>query len=245
MTFKDLKYFLGCTFIIALASCAKKDQTSAPFIPANNCKITAASITSGTGTNLGNYNFAYNSDGKLEKSIFGGPYADTAYYSYNASLIYRSVAAGIYSSVDTITLNNAGFMVHDKAVISGGIYMTNYVYDANGDLQTLTQLQDSVATVFATYTFTNGDNTLIVDGPSLDTLVYDPNKLAVTGNIDQFHQELYIGGIYSKSKHLLMSDSHGFTTNYTYTYADNGNITSIKMTSGTDSQTITYTYDCN
>jgi YD repeat-containing protein len=79
----------------------------------------------------------------------------------------------------------------------------------------------------------------------VDTLVYDTNKPAVTGNLDQFNQLLAIGAMYIKNAHLIVSESHGTTTTYSYTYTAEGNISTIKMTTGNNSSTISYTYNCN
>jgi YD repeat-containing protein len=229
-------------FILILVSCSKNSNT-APVIPVNNCKIIAASIVSGTTT--ANYTFAYNSDGKLSGSVYAGAYGDTITYTYNGNTIYRSVAAGAHPSLDTISVNNAGFMLQDKDVVAPNIYMTNYVYDVNQELKTITQQENSYPPISVSFTFTNGDNTQTTQGSFVDTLVYDTNKPAVTGNLDQFNQLLAIGAMYIKNAHLIVSESHGTTTTYSYTYTTEGNISTIKMTTGNNSSTISYTYNCN
>jgi len=134
-------------------------------------------------------------------------------------------------------------MLQDKEVTNNAVYISNYVYDGNGQLSTFTQQQDSYPSITLWYTFTNGDNTSSTNGSLKDTLVYDMNKLAVNGNLDQFNQLLY--GAYSiKNKHLLITESHGTTTTYTYQFDSDGNISSIKMTSNNYVETINYTYSC-
>jgi chitodextrinase len=230
--------------ILSFVSCSKNDPAPPIVTPVKNCKIIAASEVSGTGANIAKYSFTYNSDGKLAGSLYEGSYNDTISYTYNGNTIYRSVAAGINSSVDTITLNDAGLEVHNKEVIGTSVYMTDYVYDANMQLKTFTQQQDSYPPISASYTFTNGDNTLITNGAYQDTLVYDINKPAVQGNLDQFNQLLYMGAMYIKNKHLLISDNHGASIKYSYEFNADGNISSVKISVGNNSETISYTYDC-
>jgi YD repeat-containing protein len=238
-----LKRIYLSIFLLYMLSCSKNnsDSTNTPVV---NCQIIAASLVLGTGASAGNYTFHYNTDGTLAGSLFMGPYTDTISYTYNGKLIYRSVAAGINSSVDTITLNDAGMIVQDKAQIGASVYMTNYSYDVNGLMATFTQQQDAYPPISASYTFTNGDNTLIVSGTARDTLVYDINKPAVMGNLDQFNQLLNFGAMYIKNKHLLLEEHHGYGSFYTYTYTPEGNISSLKITTGNNSETISYTYNC-
>ena len=231
-------------FLIYLLSCSKNNSSPAP-TPGTNCKITAASIVSGGGVNLGKYSFRYNTDGSLAGSTFTGVYTDTVSYKYSGNLIYRSVAAGANSSVDTVTLNDAGMAVLDKAQIGKSVYTTNYIYDPTGLLQTYTQQQDTFPPVSPTYSFTNGDNTLITNGTAVDTLIYDLNKPAVMGNMDEFSQFLQFGYMYVKNKHLVTEEHHGTGFVYTYTYTPEGNISTIKIVIGnTNSETISYTYEC-
>jgi hypothetical protein len=234
---KWLGFIILC---LVLFSCSKTSNTP-PATPVNKCKIIGASEVSSTGIVLGTYTFTYNSDGKPSGSIFSGPYADTVSLRYSGDTIYRAVAAGINSSVDTITINGGGLILKDKEVVGSSVYITDYVYDASQELQTVSDL----ANVTHVY-FTNGDQTLSTEGSFSDTLVYDLTKTAVTGNLDQFNQLLSLGAMYIKNKHLLVSESHGSTTQYQYTFTSEGNISTIKILSANNSSaTITYTYDCN
>ena len=51
--------------------------------------------------------------------------------------------------------------------------------------------------------------------------------------------------MYIKNKHVLISENHASTTTYTCVYTPEGNISVIKMIIGNNSETISYTYDCN
>ena len=245
-TMFKIQYYFSVIFLISFISCSKTNKTTpAPVIPpVKNCKIIAASLVSGTVDTVGKYTFTYDSAGRLSGSLYRSTYSDTVSYSYIGNRIFRSVAAGANSSVDTITLNSAGLMVQDKEVVGNSVYMTNYVYDANGELSTYTQQQNSYPPVSSSYTFNNGDNTLISSTSGSDTLTYDSSKPSVNGNLDQFNQLLYLGAYYVINKHLLISESHGTSTTYTYQFDSNANISSLKMTTGANSVTINYTYSC-
>ena len=91
-------------------------------------------------------------------------------------------------------------MAQEKVGGGGGIsYTAHYLYDSQMQLTT-SIVQDS-----SFYTFTNGDNTMIKEGPFYDTLVYDLNKPAVIGNRDEFFQTLNTGATTIKNQHLLVS----------------------------------------
>jgi hypothetical protein len=235
--------YLGILILFFLA-CSKSGSPVAPVVPAKVCNIIAASLVLANGTIADKYTFQYDTANRLIASQDSAQSYSVS-YSYSGKIIYRAVAAGIYSSVDTITLNDAGLIVHDKEVIGASVYMTNYTYDANMQLTTFTQQQDAYPPISASYTFTNGDNTLTIDGASRDTLTYDNEKLAVAGNLDQFYQLLYLGAMHIKNKHLVVSQKHGATITDSYTFNADGNISSVTTAvNGGNSSTLTYTYDC-
>jgi len=233
-TFKNTYPFILILFFL---SCSRNNKP-----PVKNCRIIAATTASGPST--ATFTFEYKADGKLSRFVYKGSYTDTVTYSYSGNKVYRAVAAGIYSSVDTLTVNEGGFVLHDKTVTSNAVYNTDYVYDANGQLSSYTQQQDSYPPISANYVFTNGDNTLSTgsDG-SKDTLAYDLSKLAVNGNLDQFGL-LQLGGYTIKNKHLLISSKHGTTETYSYQFDADGNISSITSKINNITQTTTYTYSC-
>ncbi len=255
--FSLLKKFLytGLTILLFYACSKNADPNpvtppsvtdSIPVIAAvKDCRILYAVSVTATGDTGDRRYFQYDAAGKLTRFIFQGGYADTVYFSYNGNTIYRSVAAGVNSSVDTITVNNAGFITHDKEVVGSSIYMTNWYYDANMQLTSFTQQQDNYTPIGATYVFTNGDNTLSMSGASQDTMVYDTSKLAVHGNFDELYQLLDLGAMYIKNKHLLIMDRHGPLSLYSYTFNTEGNIASITTTfNNKNAGTIYYTYQC-
>jgi hypothetical protein len=245
-------------FLICSLSCSKT-ETPPPIIPPPvvpvvpvvavvNCKITAAAVVSSTGDTARLYTYQYNTDGTLSQSTQFGMYGYTASYTYNGKLIYRSVAAGINSSVDTFTLNDAGMVSLRKETIGATTYTTHYTYDVNGQLTMSNQDSTSQTQGYSIfYKFTNGDNTLIgnANGSDRDTLIYDITKPAVTGNMDMVNQVLNDGAMYIRNKHLLVEEHRGTTVLYSYTYTAEGNIASIKLSiNAVNSGATTYTYEC-
>jgi len=240
VTFKRILVF--GLFIFSSVSCSKKVDTPTvpPIIPFKGCHIIAASDLSPVGDTLGKYLFTYYEDGKLSGSHYeNSNFKSTTTYTYSGKKIYRVFNATTYSFLDTITLNDAGFMIQQNISSGGALSTSSYLYDSQMQLTTAI-LQDS-----SFYTFTNGDNTLIRQGPFTDTLVYDLNKPAVAGNLDEFFQSLNTGATTIKNKHLLIAKYSGDSTKYSYTYNGDGNISSIKFAYGNSgSSTLAYTYEC-
>jgi YD repeat-containing protein len=213
-----------------------------------NCQITGAYTTLATGDTSYYNTYTYNSDGRISGSVYHDANASMNYsvsFSYNGNMIYRAVAAGANSSVDTITLNTNGMIEKYKTVIGTFNYLTTLTYDVSQQLSTFTQQQDAYPPVTANYSFTNGDNTLVTEnGFPSDTLDYDLTKTAVHGNQDEVNQLLDLGAMYVKNKHLLVSSRHGATVLYSYEYDSDGNISSVKIQVGGGYTITHFTYNC-
>ncbi|MDP9041736.1 MAG: hypothetical protein M3N30_07120 [Bacteroidota bacterium] len=235
--------YLGVLILFFLA-CSKNGSPVAPVVPSKTCNIIAATLVLANGNIADKYTFQYDSANRLIASQDSAQSYSVS-YSYSGKTIYRAVAAGIYSSVDTITLNDAGLIAHDKEVVGTSVHIMNFTYDANMQLTTYTEQQDAYPPVSSSYYFTNGDNTLSISAGSQDTLTYDLSKLAVAGNLDQFYQLLYLGAMRIKNKHLVVSQKHGAIITDSYTFNADGNISSVTTAvNGGNSSTLSYTYDC-
>jgi hypothetical protein len=244
--------FLASSFIIIMVSCSKKDHSiPAPLV--KNCRITSATVTNGTGIKVAGYTFQYDNDGKLIETIYSGSYNDTVRFSYNGNMIYSTFSSSIYSSFDTIKLNAAGLIDYQKETGTDATYLTNYTYNANMELENFIVHQDPFPADSVFYSFANGDATVRTEGPSTDSMEYDLSKPAVMGNMDEFGELLGNGAMSIKNKHLIDSVKHynsispasNSVTTYNYEYTPEGNISSIKKTSGNSLQIISYVYDCN
>jgi hypothetical protein len=240
-----LKPILIGISLTTLFSCTKNGQPMAPKQVVNNCKIVAA-YTVFDGDTTGNFTYTYNTEGKLSGSTFNGSTPYTATYSYSGNTIYRSISAGINSSVDTITLNNAGLILADKEVNGLGVHLITCTYDAGNELQTYSDQQDTFPPVVTTYSFMLGDAVTINNGISLKSITYDIDRPAVSGNLEQFTQLLNLGAMYSKSQHLptLIQATGNPDLSFSYVYTSNGNIASLTESDGINITTISYAYDC-
>jgi hypothetical protein len=259
--FFPFRRFIYLLFIFHILSCSKSTSVNTvtpptPTVPTppvvdsvvKNCQITGAYTTLSTGDTSYYFTYTYNNDGRISGSVYKNANATYNYsvsFSYSGNMIYRAVAAGANSSVDTITLNANGMIEKYKTVIGASHYLTTLTYDANQQLTTFTQQQDAYPPITANYSFTNGDNTLVTENsfPS-DTLAYDLTKTAVHGNQDEVNQLLDLGGMYIKNKHLLVSSRHGATVLYSYEFNGDGNISAVKITVGNGYTITHFTYNC-
>ena len=216
-------------------------------IPVYRCRVIEADMLSANGDTIHHTLYQYDSLKRLiwsyHKNLSFIP--DTAFYTYNGNIIYRSVLAGPYSSVDTITLNSQGFMVLDKEVAqpNSSVYIATYNYDQNNYLTSANfggmPLND--------LRYAHGDLIFSSDGTNTDSLFYDTTKLAVPGNMDQYNSSLGFGATTGYNKHLLIKDKHqGAEFDYSYTFDADGNISTISISqNGQASGRIVYVYECH
>ena len=229
--------------IILLFSCSKKEsgmQTIVP--PKTNCLIASANY-SGGALNF-TYTLTYNDDGKISKLVYDGVSAYVKTFTYSGNMIYINLN-GVYSATDTITLNSAGMMVTHKETTDTAVYNTTFTYDANGQVISSTTQQNNLPAVTTNYTFTNGDLTNTSVGGMKDTTVYSLDKPAVIGNLDDFDQLIYYGASYYSNKHLKQSfSSWPYYYTFTYTYDQDGKITSVVSNDGTALESFNFNYAC-
>ncbi|HVY76271.1 MAG TPA: hypothetical protein VG890_15690 [Puia sp.] len=210
------------------------------------CQVIAAYDITSSGDTIDRYLFQY--DGKNRPSqvtykanVF--PYI--AHLTYDGNKIYRATDAGINSSSDTILLNNAGFIAQARGSSGAGTYVTNYTYSSENELQNISVQSPGRATVSIDYFYTNGDVTKIVNGSMTNIMVYDTNKPAVLGSLENLLQYLSLGAYYYKSKHLPISNTNGTNPmEYSYSYTAEGNISTITSTTGGATMKTAFQYNC-
>jgi len=229
--------------ICFLFSCSKKESNMPPIVPLKtDCRIASANY-SGGALNF-TYTLSYNDDGKISKLVYDGVSAYVKTFTYSGNMIYINLN-GLYSATDTITLNSAGLMVAHKEMTDTSVFNTTFAYDANGQVISSTTQKDKLPPVTTRYTNTNNDLTNTSVGSMKDTTVYSLDKPAVIGNLDDFDQLIYYGASYYTNKHLKQSFS-SWPCHYmfTYTYDDDGKITSVVANDGTALETFNFTYEC-
>jgi YD repeat-containing protein len=229
--------------ILLFFSCSKMESNMPPLVPPKtDCRITTASYSGGAFNFT--YTLTYNDDGKLSKLVYDGVSAYVKTFTYSGNMIYININ-GINSATDTITLNSAGLMVAHKETTDTAVYNTSFTYDANGQLISSTTQQDNLPSATTNYTFTNGDLTNTSVNGMKDTTVYDLNKTAVIGNLDDFDQLIYYGSSYYTNRHLKQSfSSWPYHYTFAYTYDDEGKILSVVANDGTANESFMFTYDC-
>jgi YD repeat-containing protein len=224
-------------------SCSKKESNMPLVTPQKtNCSIASANYTGGA-LNF-TYTITYNDDGKISKLVYDGVSAYVKTFTYSGNMIYINLN-GINSATDTISLNSAGLMVTHKETTDSSVYNTTFTYDANGQVVSSTTQQDNLPPVTTNYTFTNGDLTNTSVGGMKDTTVYSLDKPAVIGNLDDFDQLIYYGASYYTNKHLKQSfSSWPYHYTFSYSYDQDGKITSVVSNDGTAIEAFTFNYEC-
>ncbi len=229
--------------LVCFLSCSKKDS-QVPATPKTNCRISSAYYSGGQLSFT--YNLSYNADGKISKLTYDGPNAYVKTFTYNGNAIYINYAGVAFSATDTIMLNSAGRIATAKDVVKDTVYNTVFTYDAGGLVQSSTTQITGSAPVTTNYEFTNGDLTNAGPGHIRDTTTFLTDKPAVIGNLDDFNQLIYYGSSYFTNAHLKKSYSYWpFHYDYTYTYDEEGKITSVTSNDGTVSESFSFTYDCH
>jgi hypothetical protein len=238
-----MKRIVPVVFLVCFLSCSKKDsQVPAP--PKSNCRISSAYYSGGQLSFT--YTLSYNADGKISKLTYDGPSAYTKTFAYSGNSIYINFAGVSISATDTITLNSMGRITTHKETVNDTVYNTSFAYGASGQVTSSTSQFAGQAPITTNYVFTNGDLTNAGPGNIRDTTTYLLDRPAVIGNLDDFNQLIYYGSSYYTNAHLKKSySSWPFHYDYTYTYDDEGKITSVVSNDGTVSESFTFTYECN
>jgi hypothetical protein len=238
-----MKSILTAIFILLIISCSKNDSPAPPVKP-TSCRIATATYHGPAYTFT--YTLTYNDSGKIIKLLYDGPTAYVKTFKYSGNMIYMSLnAAGSNQATDTVSLNGFGKIATHKEITSQSVYNTSFLYDAGGQVISSTTQQDNNPAVTTNYYFTDGDLTNTSSAASKDTIVYNPGKPVVIGNLDDFNQLIYYGSSYFTNKHLkqlyLSWPSH---YDFTYSYDADGKIVNVESNDGSVSESFSFTYEC-
>ena len=224
----------------------------------------AGSAWRGTSTTLSTN--AYDEYGKLDRTTYGNGFVVSYVYDsldrviavkFNDTVAYRYTYNGegdLYSAQD-VALGYTIYYEYDhagrcmasttKSDSTGAVLASySYEYDLNNNLSKLTCTTNGT-TWATTYTY-DGDNrptaTTLANGKTV-TNTYDAlgritrKRIGLSSNYDTTFT--YLAGANNSQTALLASYQNGSDTAYTYTYDENGNITSISQ----GGSTTYYTYD--
>lgn len=202
------------TFIVTSISCKKEKQQNAA------CQLNTITRTT---NGLVTYSYAYNQDGTvktIKQSDIPGQ-SSSFTYKPNTMLIQVSSDPGnAFSSLDSLTLNNAGYMINWK-----------YFLKADRSLWLNGKYELNASNEIIKYQETNSG------GPSINEDVYK----YINGNIAQINDIKYT---YDAAKPAMLGDhfSLSLLLNYGLKYNLNKNLATSEI-SGSDTTYYKYTYD--
>jgi hypothetical protein len=236
-----LTYLLLAITIISFTNCSKSD--SAPQKPKQTCHIITVSENSTT------YNISYNSDGKITKVAYD-TYVSSFTYGGNA-IIINTTNSGSFSTKRTITLNDNGLVINIRDEYDASVTtLSNSALDYRGDeLIKLTSTSNSGgAPSVTTYSWTNGNLTDVTSDSYSQTYDYYTDKPVADWDYLRFQLQLSYGNSVNiiNNKNMIKSTSDGSTTtNFGYTFDEDGKVTAVSTNDGTTADILNYQYQCN
>lgn len=227
---------------VVLPGC-KKDKQKTP-----DCKLVSAQITGSTTPE--SYTFSYNADNKVNQimSVNGGTTSTTTLtYSGNKVNVSQSIGGAIINKT-VLTLNSAGRILLQEQRDPNNdtlISTTTMTYNGNGELLSIASMSGG-STTLSTIAMSNGNIVSMTDGTNLTTLEYYTDQAWRAGDYIDILQRLQLGNnFYLVNKNLIKSLSFGTNiTNFTYTFDDNNNISSLQMLSGGAPINVSYQHQC-
>jgi hypothetical protein len=235
------KLFLMAVLITAVLVSCKKDSTPAPI-----CRIITVSPVSADGGTT--YNFSYNSEGKLSSSSSSTSTSVTTYSYSGNTVIASTTSGGVFKAKEIITLNANGMASNVKTENDeAGTSWDNTLEEYSG-----TELIKSTSTSSSggpadvtTFVWSGGNLVSSTSGSLTTTIDYYTDKPAQTGDYLSLLQ-LEDGYEVFRVKNAIKSFLVGSTIfSYSYSFGSDGKIASIAITTGTDTSTDDYQYQCN
>ncbi|WP_300578183.1 RHS repeat-associated core domain-containing protein [Phenylobacterium sp.] len=216
--------------------------------------------------------FAYDDASRLTAVTYTGSSADNAAFSYD-STASGNYGIGRLTSVDEADVDTAfvydarGRLTRDTKVIEGKTYVTEYGYDQNGAVTTITlpsgriiafdRAIDGLATAVSTQTSTTGPSTFVAS--EIEFLPFGPLAGLTYGNglelVRSYDQNMWLGGIdvadgstvrldlafgrNANGQLTSVTDGLGGGRSAVFTYTDAGRLETANGVWGAD----TYSYD--
>ena len=219
-----LRLIIAICFILFIAGC-KKNKTDAQ---QNTCKITIVAPDGGLGI------IAYNNSGQVSSITWGN---SVTTYSYNGNTITESgLIDGDFRLKVIVTVNSVGLATNVRIEYSeDGSAWANQAYEYNGNKAskvTKTNYGGGGASVFSTFQWSGGNLESITDGNDVTKFDYFTDKLSLPGDYLALMQ-LTQGYEVFRNQNLIKSitDSTG-TWNITYTFDNDGKVTSLQKDKG-------------
>jgi hypothetical protein len=222
--------------LLNLASC-KKDKSKQA-----NCLLTGVKIVTPIGTT--NTELFYDENNRIVNIEQTGFTANSLSLKYLQNTVLISATGKLK---DSLTFNNAGYLLNHRFFTSNKSSWLNWAYQLNANNETVNfKLTTSQGTTVAEgpYTYVNGNLTQ----QETTTYIYDTSKPAQQGDYLSIGNILSLGIQKMTSKNLVTGFvSGGDTTKFNYAYDTQGRIIELLIPHG---NTATYTkykysYDCN
>ncbi len=224
MKAKQIMLLMAATAATYFTSCKKDSDSTTPNVTTPTCNITSTLENDTTFAA-----FIYNSNGTINQVVNKEPSSDTAIYSisYETNLITISISGIPFRTYFLNSKGNADSIVTD---IQGFFTMiTTNTYDNDGYLKTQNESVTFLGSTTVTsrnYTYTNGNLTTMTesDGTTNTVFTYD-YYTDKTNNISKVNLDnMFVG---NSNKNLVKTEftDGDITTNYTYNFDSNGNVT--------------------
>ncbi len=241
---------LSATILLITVGC-KKDKENKP-----ECRI--ISMTSPTGED---YVFTYNAEGKLISTVMDG--TSTINFTYNANTVTSLYISGAYYNKTTYTINNNGQVTHSRTEYNTagtdwaerdfeytGAQVTKETLTKNGGFISIRTYQWNSGNLMSV-SYNNNNNTwqniayeYYTDKPYQPGDILGWDKLM--SGVEIFHSKKLVKKYTSTYQDNTTGTPIPVTeiTNYSYEFDNDGKITSMTSSSGSNSQTYQYLYEC-
>jgi hypothetical protein len=243
-TRRFISFFAIVAICLSLNAC-KKEGTDKNA----SCRIVTVTEVNGSVNNV--YNLTYNNDGKISTLVSSGSSTLNKVYTYSGNTMIINVTnAGAFYSRDSITLNDKGRPLNIRQYRNmAGTDWENYALEYNGDLllKYIQSNETGAGSTTVTVTTTNGNTTKVVQGATTVDFEYFTDKNVQRGDYLELAGLLQYGVNIYPHKNLIkaLDIQGGDITNFNYEFGDDGLITKVTGTSGANTSTITYQYQCN
>lgn len=218
---------------ILFSSC-KKDSAETP-----SCKIITVSASAGN-----DFNFTYNSDGKIE-SVTNGTTLSVFTYS-GSTAVATSTNNGAFAGKKTIMLNANGFAASVKSETSADgstWYKNNYDYNGKELIKDTYTNSQNAAPQVTTVAWSAGNMISTTQSGTTSTIEYDLAKPAQEGDYIWLIQHIQGYKLYSTKNAIKSLATGNIINSFDYTF-ENGKITALKFNGGTIT-TYNYQRQCN
>ena len=236
-TFKILISAVLIFGITGIFSGCKKDDNN---FKKQKCWIATETIV-GTGPAI---RFSYNSDGKVSRVVLDNGVVQA--YTYDGSITtILTVDSGAFDSRTIIAKNAAGLATNVRNEFDdAGTSWSNTKYEYNGEeLVKSTNTRSSGGTPeISNFSWSNGN--LVTENPGSGPITYDyyTDKPRQNGDYFAFVESIQ-GFEIVRNKNLLKSISPNVL--FTYDFAPDGNISTLKISGGSSVNFIDYEYLCH